>query len=92
MQVYFQILLLTVCLKVFINFQFFMQKKSTIYFVLIFLILLNLTSPAYAYLDPGTGSMIIQLVIAGVLGAIFTLKTWWRQILGTIKGIFSRGN
>ena len=36
---------------------------------------------ASAYLDPGTGSMALQLLIAGLLGAIFTIKTWWRSIV-----------
>ena len=45
---------------------------------------------AHAYLDPGTGSMILQLVVAGVLGALFTIKTWWRQICGFVKGLFGR--
>jgi hypothetical protein len=40
----------------------------------------TLTSYAHAYLDPGTGSMIVQIVIAGTVGALFTLKTFWSQI------------
>ena len=39
-----------------------------------------LPDSAYAYLDPGTGSMILQLVIAGALGALFTLKNFFRNI------------
>jgi len=35
---------------------------------------------AYAYVDPGTGSYILQIVIAGVVGAAFTLKLLWRRI------------
>ena len=48
--------------------------------------------PAFAYLDPGTGSMLIQLVVAGVLGAVFTVKTWWRYARDLIKGLISRGD
>lgn len=36
--------------------------------------------PSYAYIDPGTGSFMIQMAIAGVLGALFTLKTFWAQV------------
>lgn len=32
---------------------------------------------ASAYLDPGTGSLIVQGLIAFFVGAIFTIKTFW---------------
>jgi hypothetical protein len=32
------------------------------------------------YLDPGSGSMIIQLIIAGILGAIFLLRGYWQKL------------
>jgi hypothetical protein len=32
------------------------------------------------YLDPGSGSVLIQLLIAGLLGAAFILKVSWRKI------------
>ena len=31
---------------------------------------------AHAYIDPGTGSMIIQIVAGAVLGATLTMKMW----------------
>jgi len=33
-----------------------------------------------AYLDAGTGSMIFQWAVAGLLGAAFALKMSWRSI------------
>jgi hypothetical protein len=41
-----------------------------------------------AYLDPGSGSVLIQLLIAGLLGAAFILKVSWSKI----KAFFSRSN
>jgi len=35
--------------------------------------------PIWGYLDPGTGSMMLQIALAGVLSASFCLKTWFRQ-------------
>jgi len=35
---------------------------------------------SYAYIDPGTGSFILQMLIAGVLGAIFYLKVYWQKV------------
>jgi hypothetical protein len=41
---------------------------------------------AYAYLDPGTGSIVIQAVIA----AVVTLGIYLRQIRVFLRGLFSR--
>jgi hypothetical protein len=45
--------------------------------------------PAYAYLDPGTGSLIIQVVVAALLGAAFTVKVYWRNIKTFFANRFS---
>lgn len=39
-----------------------------------------------AYLDPSSGSFIIQLLIAGLVGAGFLVRVYWKKI----KGLFSR--
>ncbi len=33
-----------------------------------------------AYLDPGTGAMIIQALIAGIVGVGFAIKLFWANI------------
>jgi len=33
----------------------------------------------WAYLDPGTGSMVLQILLAGMLSTTFFLKSWVRQ-------------
>jgi hypothetical protein len=33
-----------------------------------------------AYLDPGTGSMLLQAVVAGVAGAAVAGKLYWRRL------------
>jgi hypothetical protein len=47
------------------------------------LLLLAASQPAHAYLDPGTGSYALQMSVAGVLGALFSLKMFWRGIAHT---------
>ena len=47
-----------------------------------------LVRKAHAYLDPGTGSYILQILIAGLFGALFMLKVFW----GRIVGFFSKGS
>ena len=39
-----------------------------------------------AYLDPGSGSFILQLLVAGILGGLVALRMSW----GKIKARFSR--
>ena len=48
------------------------------------------TKSAHAYLDPGSGSYIIQLIIAGGVGALFTVKTFWLQIKTFFTNFFSK--
>jgi len=43
---------------------------------------------AYAYLDPGTGSYFLQILIAGLLGALFLIKGFWKNIVGIVKVLF----
>jgi hypothetical protein len=43
-------------------------------------LLLSLSTPAWAYLDPGTGSMILQGLIAGIAVAGLTIKTYWYKL------------
>jgi len=47
---------------------------------------LLLHCPIVAYLDPGTGSIILQSVIAGFLGAVIAVKVFWRRIVNFFKG------
>ena len=46
--------------------------------------------PAHAYIDPSTGSYILQILVAGFLGAMFALKVFWHRILGFFQGLTSR--
>ena len=48
------------------------------------------THPTCAYVDPGTGSFMIQLLIGSVLGSLFVVKMFWRQIVGLVRGLFGR--
>ena len=49
------------------------------------LLLLAASRPAHAYLDPGTGSYALQMSVAGVLGALFSLKMFWRGMAGKLR-------
>jgi len=36
--------------------------------------------PAYAYLDPGTGSMVLQVLLGVAVGALTAGKLYWAKI------------
>ena len=61
-----------------------------IIFIFLFLLTDVLTQTAYAYLDPGTGSYIFQILIASFVGGLFAIKLFWRQIILFFKKLFSK--
>lgn len=44
-----------------------------------------LSPQAHAYIDPGTGSVILQALVAGVLGSLFVIKTYWAKLTGFFR-------
>lgn len=40
---------------------------------------------AFAYIDPGTGSYVIQLVIAAFVGVAFSVRVFWKRIVRLFK-------
>ena len=48
-----------------------------------------LVRDAQAYLDPGAASFFFQMVVASILGALLTLKVYWRKVKATVRGLFS---
>ena len=55
-----------------------MKKATIITLALIFV--LCFPAYAYAYLDPGTGSYFLQIIIATLLGAMYAIKHFWYKI------------
>lgn len=45
-----------------------------------------IATPAFAYIDPGTGSMLLQVIGAGIAGAIF----YFRELRYKLMSLFSR--
>jgi hypothetical protein len=40
----------------------------------------------HAYLDPGTGSIVIQAVIAGIVGALSIGRLYWHKLRSLFRG------
>ena len=45
-----------------------------------FAVLVCASGNAYAYLDPGTGSIILQAIIATVASSLFVIKMYWYRL------------
>ena len=41
-----------------------------------------------AYIDPGTGSLILQILLAVVVGAGFAVKIFWTKIMSFFSKLF----
>lgn len=66
--------------------------KSSLVALALLLAALSIPSAVRAYVDPGTGSYFLQILIAGILGAAFALKLYWRRIKGFLTGSRSGRN
>lgn len=49
--------------------------------VLVVLLLLLAPRPSHAYLDPTSGSILLQVLLGGIAGAALALKLFWHKIL-----------
>ena len=62
-----------------------MTTKIALYPVRIFFLAVTFTElsmeSAYAYLDPGTGSLILQGIIAGLAAVLVVGKVYWQRLL-----------
>lgn len=51
---------------------------------------LVLERPAHAYLDPGTGSYLFQLLVGAVFSALFGIRLFWTNIKLFFASLLSR--
>ncbi len=64
-----------------------MESTKKLIAGLVFFSAIGVAPPAHAYLDPGTGSMLLQLLLGGVAGVLVVGKLYWHQM----KAFFGRG-
>jgi hypothetical protein len=57
-----------------------MRPITAAFFIAMFLLLSHLQGSLHAYLDPNTGSMALQFLLAGVVGALATFKLYWHRM------------
>jgi hypothetical protein len=66
-----------------------MQNK---YLLFSLTVLFFLSSPtlSYAYLDPGTGSYVLQIFLGIFLAGLFYVKTAWHKIKSKFRKLFNK--
>lgn len=65
-----------------------MLKNSACALTLAVALFLMAPVPAYAYLDPASGSILLQIVLGGLAGGAVILKIFW----GRVRGLFGARN
>ena len=59
---------------------------------LLFLLFFLFTSSAYAYLDPGTGSIILQAILGAIAAFFSTLYIFWEKVKTFFRKVFKKDN
>ena len=57
--------------------------KTTVYLLPVLsacLLVVGFSRDACGYIDPGTGSYILQILVAGIVGSLFVVKIFWKRI------------
>jgi hypothetical protein len=49
------------------------------------LVVVGFVQPAEAYIDPGAGGMLMQLVLGSVAAGTVVLHAYWRRIIGVFR-------
>lgn len=50
----------------------------------------GVSEPAFAYIDPGTGSLLLQGLLAAIVGALAGIKFYWKKISNAVARLFGR--
>ena len=62
--------------------------NKTLFFLYFFLF----TSSAHAYLDPGTGSIILQAIVGAFAAFFSTLYIFWEKVKIFFRKVFKKNN
>jgi hypothetical protein len=57
--------------------------------LIVFLLTIQMKT-VHAYIDLGSGSFIIQMLLAGVFASLFMIKVFWRRMTTRLSQFFAR--
>ncbi|MEM1036788.1 MAG: hypothetical protein AAGI14_08530 [Pseudomonadota bacterium] len=66
-----------------------MPITTTYNFVMIGFLAAVFAPAAHAYIDPGTGALMVQAAIGAVATALVTIKYWWSKVTTAFRGLFA---
>jgi hypothetical protein len=66
------------------------NDNRTMKFIVPLLIFTFIPATAYAYFDPGSGAVLLQVMIAAVLGIFFRIRGWLSSLLRKLTNMFRR--
>ncbi len=64
------------------------RRPTPGFFLAAGLLVLAFSREATAYIDPATGSLILQFAIAGVVGVLFAVGVFWKYINSKVAAFF----
>ena len=64
-----------------------MNKINPIFFLLIFI---TVPTTAYAYLDPGTGSISLHAILGFIAATVASISIYWTKFKMLVKKIFDK--
>ena len=66
------------------------MNKIFNFFVFLIIFNLLLSTKVYAYIDPGSGSIILQAIIAALAGAGTAISIYWKKVKLFFSKIFKK--
>lgn len=71
-----------------------MAKQLISSFISLFLVtgfyLALTTGQAHAYIDIGSGTLMLQALLASFFGSLFAIKVFWRRIVDNVNRLLSK--
>lgn len=58
--------------------------------LLFLLMTAGVSESAFAYIDPGTGSLLLQGLLTVIVGALAGIKFYWKKISNAVARLFGR--
>ena len=59
--------------------------KDAVFFCCLAISLIAVPRVGHAYIDPGSGAMVLQLLFGGIAGALVVGKLYWQKIVALVR-------
>jgi hypothetical protein len=61
-----------------------MRVINAAIFVALFMLVSELSGELHAYLDPGSGSMLIQVILGVIVGGLALVRLYWQRLMALV--------